>query len=226
MLEKNTGIITLKDKEYNIMDAKTCIQKLKLINSVSMATVGEDGSPRVRIIGVMHIEAEKLYFLTARGKPFYHELLRGKKVAVLGLSRFKETIRLNGIPELLPKEEQDQWLAKLFEGNPYMENVYPGETRRILEVFRITDGEIEYFNLGVRPIFRETYIIGNGISKEKLYVISNECSGCGLCAKICPQNCIIAETPYRIIQENCLRCGLCYEQCPLPAVEYTNERNH
>jgi uncharacterized pyridoxamine 5'-phosphate oxidase family protein/Pyruvate/2-oxoacid:ferredoxin oxidoreductase delta subunit len=208
------------------MDAKNCIQKLKLINSVSMATVGEDGSPQVRIIGVMHTEAEKLYFLTARGKPFYHELLRDKKVAVLGLSRFKEMIRLNGIPELLPKEEQSEWLDKLFEENPYMKNVYPGETRQVLEVFCIEDGEIEYFNLGVHPIFRESYVIGSGVSKQKVYMIKEGCTGCGMCREICPQRCITAGTPYRIVQENCLRCGSCQENCPVSAVEYTNERNN
>jgi uncharacterized pyridoxamine 5'-phosphate oxidase family protein/Pyruvate/2-oxoacid:ferredoxin oxidoreductase delta subunit len=223
MLEKDTGLSGIKEKDRKIVNAITCIQKLKLINSVSMATVGEDGSPQARIIGVMHTEDEKLYFLTARGKPFCRELLRDRKVAVLGLSRFKEMIRLNGIPELLPKEEQSEWLDKLFEENPYMKNVYTGETRQVLEVFCIEDGEIEYFNLGVHPIFRESYVIGNDISKQKMYFITNDCIGCGKCVEICPENCIIPGAPFRIVQENCLRCGSCQENCPVSAVEYTNE---
>jgi uncharacterized pyridoxamine 5'-phosphate oxidase family protein/NAD-dependent dihydropyrimidine dehydrogenase PreA subunit len=201
------------------MDAKTCIQKLRLINNVSMATVGEDGGPQIRIINVMHIEDEKLYFLTARGKPFYYELLRDKKVAVLGLSRF-EMIRLNGVPELLSKEKQNEWLDRLFEENPYLKKTYPGETRQVLEVFCIKDGEIEYFNLGVHPIFRESYIIGNGVSKGNIYMITDDCTGCGTCTKICPQGCIAAGTPYRIVRENCLQCGLCQEKCPVSAVEF------
>jgi len=40
-----------------------------LIASVSMATVGEDGSPQVCTIGMMHVEDEKLHFYTALGKP-------------------------------------------------------------------------------------------------------------------------------------------------------------
>lgn len=43
------------------MDAKTCIQKPRLFASVSMATVGRDGSPQMRTIGVMRVEDEKLY---------------------------------------------------------------------------------------------------------------------------------------------------------------------
>jgi len=206
-----------------MMDAKTCIQKLRLIASVSMATVSEDISPQVRTIGVMHIEDEKLYFLTARGKPFYLELLREKKVAVLGLSRFKEMIRLNGIPELLPKEEQGEWLSLLFEENPYMANVYPDNTREILEVFCIQHGEIEYFHLGVRPIVRESYVIGNGVSHEKLYTITEACIGCETCIQYCPQNCITAGIPYHIQQEHCLRCGACMEKCPVSAVRYGKE---
>jgi len=202
------------------MDAKTCIQKLRLIASVSMATVGEDGSPQVRTIGVMHVEDEKLYFLTARGKPFYHELLREKKVAVLGLSRIKEMIRLDGVPELLPKEEQSHWLSLLFEENPYMANVYPGDTREVLEVFWIQHAKIEYFHLGMRPIFRESYTIGKGVPKEKVYVVSDSCTGCGTCTEHCPQSCITVGTTYYIKQQNCLRCGLCQEKCPASAIEY------
>ena len=38
---------------------------------------------------------------------------------------------------------------------PYLANVYPGETREIGIVFEIRDGAIEYFHLGVRPIFHD-----------------------------------------------------------------------
>lgn len=201
------------------MDAKACIEKLKLIASVSMATVDEHGSPQVRTIGVMHVEDEKLYFLTARGKPFYRELLSRKEVAVLGLSRFKETIRLNGIPELLPKEEQQKWLDLIFEENPYMANVYPGDSRQILEVFCIENGTIEYFHLGVHPIFRESYTIGCGQLSIEKYRIEDACIGCGICAENCPQHCISPGNPYTIAQEHCLRCGLCEEKCPVRAIK-------
>lgn len=200
------------------MDAKTCIEKLRLIASVTMATVDENGNPQSRIIGVMHTEDEKLYFLTARGKPFYKELLATQKVSVLGLSKYKEMIRLNGVPVRLPDAKQEKWLDLIFVENPYMANVYPGDTRQVLEVFCIEDGEIEYFNLGVHPIFRQNYCIGNAKKAHRKYEITPACTACGKCQKNCPQNCIVPGRPHRIVQENCLRCGLCAEVCPADAI--------
>jgi uncharacterized pyridoxamine 5'-phosphate oxidase family protein/Pyruvate/2-oxoacid:ferredoxin oxidoreductase delta subunit len=205
------------------MDVKTCIQKLRLIATVSMATVGEDGSPHIRTISVMHIENESIYFLTARGKSFYHELQQSKKVAVLGLSRFNEMIRLNGEPELLPKDEQGKWLSLILAENPYLKNVYPGDTIEALEVFCIRNGGIEYFNFGVHPIIRESYVIGNFILGKEVYYITNKCIGCGTCIQHCPQGSIISGTPYQIVQKNCLSCGLCQEKCPISIIEYGNK---
>ena len=163
------------------MDARTCIQKLRLIASVVAATVDASGSPQVRTIGVMHAEGEELYFLTARGKPFYRELIATKKVQLLGLSRFKEMIRFDGAPERLPQEEQDFWREEIFAENPCMDNVYPGASRSILDIFRLRRGVIEYFDLGVHPIFRETYELGGAAAKPKGYETGDSCSGCGIC---------------------------------------------
>lgn len=207
------------------MDAKTCIQKLKYIASVSMATVDRTGCPQVRTVGIMHVDTEKeeLYFLTARGKDFYRELVENKQVQILGLSKYKEMIRLTGVPELIPLAFQKEWLDKLFDENHYMNNVYPGESRNILDVFLIRKGEIEYFNLGVHPIFRESYGVGQGIAKRKGYMISERCTLCGICEKSCPQGAISFKDKFYIRNENCLHCGLCYKNCPVVAIERIEE---
>ena len=64
-----------------------------------------------------------------------------------------------------PDEEQEKWIRTIFEEQPYLANVYPGKTREIGMIFQIKDGEIEYFNLGVRPIFRGNYTL----EREGLY---------------------------------------------------------
>lgn len=106
----------------------------------------------------------------------------------------------------------------MFEENPYMNNVYPGESRYILEPFKVVSGEMEYFDLTQKPILRQSFKINNGSITKKGYCISEECIQCRLCAKICPQKCISEATPYNISQKNCLHCGLCYENCPVEAI--------
>lgn len=49
----------------------------------------------------------------------------------------------------------------------------------------------------------------------------SECCGCGACAQICPQKCILMEMDkegflYPVIDENlCVKCGLCKNACPI-----------
>ncbi len=44
---------------------------------------------------------------------------------------------------------------------------------------------------------------------------SKVCSGCGLCAGICPVNCLKLNNGFGYIdEEKCIRCGLCYYSCP------------
>lgn len=50
--------------------------------------------------------------------------------------------------------------------------------------------QVEYFNLGVNPIFRETYLMGNGTIEKKRYIITDQCIGCGSCLEHCPVNAV------------------------------------
>ena len=71
----------------------------------------------------------------------------------------------------------------IFEEQPYLANVYPGDTRSIGIIFCIDRAEVEYFNLGVNPIFRDTYTLGGGTITKKGYNITEKCIGCGKNAK-------------------------------------------
>lgn len=69
-----------------------------------------------------------------------------------------------------------KWIDTIFAEQPYLSNVYPGDTRNLAGiVFRIMDAQIEYFNLGVNPIFRENYTIGDGHISLKGYQITDAC---------------------------------------------------
>ena len=196
------------------MEVKKYFEMLREIRDLSMATVAKDGTPRVRIIDCMLTEDEKLYFLTARGKDFYEELTTGGTVAVTGLNDKWETIRLWG----KVKNTGQELLKKIFEENPSMNSVYPGETRDILEVFCLYEGEGEYFCLAEEPIKRESFSFGEGTISKKGFFIGEGCISCGICAGGCPQNAIDEGSPYVIRQENCLHCGRCYENCPSGAI--------
>ena len=201
------------------MDAQTCLKKLEYVGVLAFATVDKDGAPQIRNISAIHYEPDRMVFFTAKGKDFCRELLADGRVQVLGYTKYKEMIRLAARAVPVPDDEQEKWIDTIFAEQPYLSNVYPGDTRKLAGiVFAIRDGQIEYFNLGVNPIFRESYTIGEGSVTKKGYVISDRCIGCGKCLKNCPQRCIEPRTPYAIRQENCLHCGNCFAVCPVKAV--------
>lgn len=200
------------------MDLATCLKKMELVGVLDFATVDSEGAPQIRNISAIHYEENALYFFTARGKNFCKELMEDGRVQILAYTKYKEMIRLSGKAYAVAEEEQVKWRDIIFEEQPYLANVYPGDTRNIGIIFCIDKAEIEYFNLGVNPIFRETYKLGDVKMKEKGFYITDSCIGCGVCVKNCPQRCIQEGTPFTIQQNHCLHCGSCYEKCPVKAV--------
>lgn len=198
------------------MNAQNCLEILREIKDVAFATVDGNGKPQVRIIDVMLVQEGGLYFCTSRGKDFYHQLEADGNVAVTGLNREYQMVRLNGRARKL--DEQKVWIDRIFDENPSMNDVYPGDSRYVLDPFVIDNGEVEFFDLGVSPIRRESFSLGAGEVTEKGFVITEDCIGCGRCKRECPQQCIEEGQPYRIRQEHCLHCGLCFENCPVQAI--------
>ena len=201
------------------MDIQTCIAKLGYVGVLNFATVDEDGAPQVRNISAIHYEGTDIYFLTARGKPFARQLLRDGRVQISGYTMYKETIRVSGRAEQVPETEQRKWRDVLYAEQPYLENVYPGETKNIDTMFVIRDYTIEYFCLSTRPITRAYFTVGSAVLKPKGYRITDGCIGCGTCQGVCPQSAIDEGAPFVIRQNHCLQCGNCYENCPVEAIE-------
>ena len=201
------------------MDLKTCLKKMELVGVLAFATVDQEGAPQIRNISAIHYEKDAIYFFTARGKNFCRELQEDGRVQILCYTRYKEMIRMSGKAYAVAEDEQEKWRDLIFEEQPYLANVYPGDTRDIGIIFCIDQAEVEYFNLGVNPIFRETYSLGSVTLKKKGYRITEKCIGCGKCKRVCPQRCIDEGNPYVINQNHCLHCGNCYENCPVKAIE-------
>ena len=204
------------------MTAQDCLEILRSVKDAAFATVDGKGCPQVRTIDVMLVEEEKLYFCTARGKDFYRQLTASGQVAVTALNPEYQMVRLSGKARRLT--EQKKWINRIFEENPSMKEVYPGDSRHILEPFCVEEGEIEFFDLGKSPIVRASFAIGSAQIRRKGFEITDACIGCGKCQKNCPQQCIRAGAPYVISQEHCLHCGLCCENCPVGAIERRGEQ--
>ena len=191
------------------------------IHTTVVATVDDEGLPVTAAIDMMDHDDDSLYFLTAKGKGFYDRLvkrgflaftaLKGEdtmsSVAISVRGRVRE-LGYNKIPEL-------------FEKNPYMHEIYPTEeSMHALTVFQIYEGTGEWFDLREKPIERASFPFGGAEKKTEGYFITDACIGCGSCAAVCPQNCIITDSiPHVIAQEHCLHCGNCFEACPAGAVE-------
>lgn len=195
------------------MTLNECIKILREIKDVAFATVDEYGKPQIRIIDIMLVESEKVYFCTARGKEFYKQLIASGEVAVTGMNSSYQMLRLNGKARKL--DNQKMWIDRIFRENPSMNSVYPDDSRYVLEPFCIDNGEAEFFDLSTKPIVRQSFAINSSTLKEKGYIITDDCISCGKCERLCPQKCI---NDYKINQTHCLHCGLCYEQCPVGAI--------
>lgn len=199
------------------MNTQDCLNELRNIKDVSFATVDEKGKPRVRIIDVMLVEKERLIFCTAKGKAFYHQLIQRPEVEIVGMNAKYQMLRLHGIAKKMNNEKE--WIDRIFENNLSMNDVYPDESRYILEPFCIEEGQIEYFDLGKHPIDREVFVLGRQHLEVTGFEIQDTCIGCSKCARACPMQCIKKGKPFVIDQNHCLHCGNCVEVCPVHAIQ-------
>ena len=189
------------------------------IHSTTVATIGADGRPQTRVIDMMLWDAQGVYFLTAKGKAFYAQLMAQGYIA-LSATKDKLSISLRGRIKNIGSRKLDE----IFEKNPYMQSIYPGDTRSALEVFCLYEADGEYFDISdPAHIVRDCFAIGKAAADAPGYYIGAGCTGCGQCSAVCPQRCIDSKkTPAVIDQRHCLHCGRCAEACPVQAIEKRN----
>jgi len=190
------------------------------IHSVVIATVDKNGLPSSRVIDIMLYDEKGIYFLTAKGKFFYDQLISKPYVSLCGITSGKNSMKRKSLCITgAVKNIGINKLDKIFEVNPYMKEIYPTpESLTALEVFCMYKGQGFYFDLSKKPIIREDFSFGGINLKKYGYQISDNCNSCGLCLTKCPQDCIETGKPFKIIQKNCLHCGNCMEICPVNAV--------
>ena len=186
------------------------------IHSTTVATIGADGHPQTRVIDMMLWDDSGVYFLTAKGKAFYTQLMEQGFLA-LSATKGKISISLRGKIRNIGNEKLDE----IFEKNPYMQSIYPGDTRAALEVFCLYEAEGEYFDISdPAHVTRDSIVIGQAATIPSGYFVGNGCIGCKLCCSVCPQKCMdITKKPVVIDQHRCLHCGRCAEACPVRAIE-------
>ena len=191
------------------------------IHTTVVATVDDEGLPVTAAIDMMDHDDDSLYFLTAKGKGFYDRLVKRGFLAFTALkgedTMSSVAISVRGKVRELGYDR----ILELFEKNPYMHEIYPTEeSMHALTVFQIYEGTGEWFDLREKPIERASFTFGGAEKKTEGYFITDACIGCGSCAAVCPQSCIITDgIPHVIEQEHCLHCGNCFEACPIGAVE-------
>ncbi len=191
------------------------------IHATVFATVDEKGLPVTSVIDIMDADDSGLYFLTARGKNFYKRL---ENTGFVSLSGIKGEGTMSSVAVSVRGHIVNlgtDLIEDLFEKNPYMKTIYPTkESAKALDVFKIYKGEVEYFDLRKKPIERYSMSFGDAKVSESGYFIKNECTGCGNCLTVCPQNCInSSNVPFEISQKNCLHCGNCFGICSFNAIE-------
>lgn len=193
------------------------------IHSTVFATVDSQGLPVARVIDIMLVDDDSLYFITAKGKEFYRQLMDKKYAAISGVTEGADSLEKKAVSIRGEVENIGAGLLEqVFAENPYMEEIYPTkESRTALEVFCMRKGQGEYFDLSTKPITRKVFYLGEAEKNPAGdYFITERCDGCKSCYLVCPQECIDhTRVPFAIRQENCLHCGNCMEACPCGAVE-------
>ncbi|MGI5964867.1 MAG: DUF362 domain-containing protein [Candidatus Methanomethylophilaceae archaeon] len=49
-------------------------------------------------------------------------------------------------------------------------------------------------------------------------IIEDNCTACGACEEVCPQDAIVVDDVAVIDQDACVDCGACVDECPSDAI--------
>lgn len=107
----------------------------------------------------------------------------------------------------------------------------PDTIRKLLKsaMRRADEAALEIANGGLRPVRRGARLLSrmaNGSMYKDIaqwdehFHATDLCTGCGLCAKVCPVSNIRMENRRPLWRHHCERCVACLQWCPCEAIEY------
>lgn len=131
------------------------------IHSTIFATVDENGHPATRVVDIMLVKREKLYFLTANTKDLCRQLEKNPYVAITGIqgedTMSSFSINIKG----QVREIGTKYLDEIFEAHAYMNDIYETEDRKkVLRVFEVYKGSLAVYDLSKKPIYQNTLVFG------------------------------------------------------------------
>ena len=108
-------------------------------------------------------------------------------------------------------------------------------TDKVKEILDAAAGKVEKAARAIaagerKPVIRKAILWSKIINRNYLYknidewdeefLTTDKCTGCGLCAGVCPVGNIKMEERRPVWQHNCERCLACIHWCPCEAIEY------
>lgn len=131
------------------------------VHSTIFATVDENGHPATRVVDIMLIKGEKLYFLTANIKEMYRQLEKNPYVAITGVKGEDTMSSVSITIKGQVREIGTTYLDEIFEKNTYMRAIYETEeSKKVLRVFEVYTGSLTVYDLNTKPIFQKTVPFG------------------------------------------------------------------
>ena len=113
-------------------------------NEAAFATV-EDGKPRIRVLQIMRIEGETLYFATAPHKEVYRQLQANPNVELLAMAG-NLSVRVTGSAVF---DVPDEVARAIYAENPVLPRLYKAYSD--LAYFRLPIETLAYYDLSPTP---------------------------------------------------------------------------
>ncbi len=210
MSNKIPGI--LNNFSYNFEIRSFSFKMLKGIREVSLATI-ENNKPKVRIVVILDIKDEILYFMTAKGKDLSKQMHINPNVSIVGKDK-DIMIRIDGDIKFA---KDKSFLLNKIQGH---EGMYENKTD-ILEMFYMENGTGEIFDLSEKIPKRLSFYFGEEKIIKKGYYISKKCVKCTECEKECVTGAI---KNFQINEYHCIHCGRCKLYCKNNAIKTQNNK--